>query len=359
MVKNQDHTEKVIKVVTKTPKITVHKPINKANKVKIEITKTESENIKLPENGMSPLMCSMVELSSNMSCMLKDGEITYVNAGGVSLMNAETPEQIVGMTLVDITGTKDIDKLSSDVGKLIEFGTSMETKIICFDGTFKNAIMKAQKINDANTDVFSYILDIRDVTKEKQAEEKVRKTANTDDITGLITRKIFEDRLERAIIRSTRASFGKPKHSALHIGVLSMNIDNLSYINESFGYEAGNQVLRTISMRLASSFRQKDTVARSESDGFYILLEDIMIDDDVELVARKTLALMYEPILYEGNNLAMGCSIGISVFPKHGVSIKPLMHASSTALKNVKKDGGGYYLVYEHKMEEEKEETAA
>ncbi|MCK5297192.1 MAG: GGDEF domain-containing protein, partial [Alphaproteobacteria bacterium] len=306
-----------------------------------------------------PLMCSMVELSSNMSCMLKDGEITYVNAGGVNLMNAETPEQIVGMTLVDITGTTDIDKLSADVGKLIEFGTSMETKIICFDGTFKNAVMKAQKINNADTDVFSYILDIKDVTKEKQAEEKVRESGNADDITGLISRKIFEDRLERAIIRSTRASFGKPEHSALHIGIFSMNIDNLSHINESFGYEAGNQVLRTISMRLASSFRQKDTIARSESDGFYILLEDIMIDDDVELVARKTLALMYEPIIYEGNNLAMGCSIGISVFPKHGVSINPLIKASVTALKKVKENGGGYYLVYEHKMEEDEKESAA
>jgi len=177
-----------------------------------------------------------------------------------------------------------------------------------------------------------------DITTRKQAEKKIEHLALHDTLTGIPNRLLFSDRCSQALARAKR--YGKS------VALLYADLDDFKTINDRYGHSAGDTVLRTVARRLALCVRESDTVARLGGDEFVLLLADITDTQDASRVARKVVHSMARAIKFEGNPIQAKISIGISIYPKDGNSMLPLLNAADAAMYRVKAGGKNRYQFY-------------
>ena len=159
-----------------------------------------------------------------------------------------------------------------------------------------------------------------------------------DALTGLPNRSLLEDRLFQAIARVRRSG----KLAAL----LYADLDGFKPVNDRHGHQAGDLVLQTVSGRMLACVRETDTVARLGGDEFAIVLDEPEHVTQVELVAKKLIASVGEPIaLPDGVSVCVTCSIGISLCPSNGMNLRALMNAADQAMYASKTEGSGQYRV--------------
>jgi diguanylate cyclase (GGDEF)-like protein/PAS domain S-box-containing protein len=159
-----------------------------------------------------------------------------------------------------------------------------------------------------------------DITNRKKAEEMIRHMANHDALTGLPTLRLAKD---RALIANERA-----KRSNKMTAFMFVDLDGFKLINDTFGHEAGDLVLKKVASRLNSSVRQSDTVSRIGGDEFLIIINEIESLEPAENIAAKIIREISLPFKYKTNDLKIGCSIGISIYPKNGNDIEYLIKKS-------------------------------
>lgn len=159
-----------------------------------------------------------------------------------------------------------------------------------------------------------------------------------DPLTSLPNRSLLEDRLFQTIARVRRSG----KLAAL----LYADLDGFKPVNDRHGHQAGDLVLQIVSGRMLACVRETDTVARLGGDEFAIVLEDPEQVAQVELVAKKIIASVGEPIaLPDGASVCVTCSIGISLCPINGMNLRVLMNAADQAMYASKTGGSGQYRV--------------
>ena len=174
----------------------------------------------------------------------------------------------------------------------------------------------------------------------RQAE--LQRRSFEDELTGLANRPLFLDRLDQRLREASRT--GQP------FALLMMDLDGFKAINDSFGHAAGDEVLRTVATRLREQVRQSDTVARLGGDEFAVLLACTAQVDGAEVVAEKIRQAIAEPITVTDSVVDIGTSLGIALFPGHGVDAAGLLHAADLAMYRAKRHGGGW-AVYDPAVE--------
>jgi diguanylate cyclase (GGDEF)-like protein len=163
-----------------------------------------------------------------------------------------------------------------------------------------------------------------------------------DPLTKLPNRLLLEDRLQQAIAECRRAS--------RRCAVLFVDLDRFKVLNDSLGHFAGDTVLRTVADRLRGAVRMEDTVSRLGGDEFVILQRHLNDREDATELARKVMTALGRPIALEGQDLRIGSSIGISVFPEHGDSAARLIANADAAMYHVKKSGRSNYAFFSPEM---------
>ncbi len=163
-----------------------------------------------------------------------------------------------------------------------------------------------------------------------------------DTLTKLPNRLLLEDRVQQAVEECRRAG-GR-------CAVLFVDLDRFKTLNDSLGHFAGDTVLRTVAERLRSTVRLEDTVSRLGGDEFVVLLKHIAHTDDAADVARKIIATLLRPILLEENELRIGSSIGIGVYPEHGDNSARLIANADAAMYHVKKSGRSSFAFFKPEM---------
>jgi len=181
---------------------------------------------------------------------------------------------------------------------------------------------------NADGDVTHFVGVISDITEARHYERRLQHLAHHDPLTGLANRTLLQDRLQLGIDAALRN--GK-------LGALAfLDLDNFKHINDTFGHEAGDQVLRTIAERLRRSLRDDDTVARVGGDEFVLLMNNQpSIRHVTELIERVRLAVC-TPIQAGGKELIAGVSIGVSLFPDNGVVAEQIMRSADAAMYHAK-----------------------
>jgi diguanylate cyclase (GGDEF)-like protein/PAS domain S-box-containing protein len=169
---------------------------------------------------------------------------------------------------------------------------------------------------------------ISDITEARHYERRLQHLAHHDPLTGLANRTLLQERLQPAIDSALR--HGK-------LGALAfLDLDNFKHINDTFGHEAGDAVLRSIAGRLRRSLRDDDTVARVGGDEFVLLINNQPsvrhVADLIERVRQQVCA----PIHAAGKELMSGVSIGVSLFPENGVVAEQIMRAADAAMYHAK-----------------------
>ncbi|MDF2657614.1 MAG: hypothetical protein K0Q94_405 [Paenibacillus sp.] len=180
---------------------------------------------------------------------------------------------------------------------------------------------------------FNRVIDSFDQTmsERKLEEEQMRHKAYYDALTGLPNRFLLQDRLRTAISHASRQGG--------MLAVLFIDLDGFKHINDTLGHRTGDMLLHAIAGRLRSRLRESDTVSRVGGDEFIILLPDLSERQVAAYVARKLVDEMSKAFVFEGQELFVSASVGISLYPGDGTDSDTLLQKADSAMYRVKSNG--------------------
>lgn len=178
----------------------------------------------------------------------------------------------------------------------------------------------------------------RDITEKKKSEEIIRFQHNHDLLTGLPNRILLNDRLNALIAHS----LGNREKFA----VLFIDINRFKLINDTYGQTVGDKVLQNMADNLRRCTREEDTLARLGSDEFVLLIPDIVAKDDAIAVAKKIIAETALPFQHNNQEIYATLSIGIALYPEHGLSREKLIRNSDAAVCHAKTKTQKRYCFY-------------
>jgi len=170
-------------------------------------------------------------------------------------------------------------------------------------------------------------------------EQHILKLAYEDPLTDLANRSRFANTLEAAIEQAAGQRIG--------LTVLMMDLDRFKYVNDSLGHGVGDHVLREVSLRLKRTVISAECIARLGGDEFAILVRQPG-GADFTHEARRIIDALEAPILYEGQPLDVGASIGIAHFPEHGRNAQTLVRNADIAMYAAKRNKTGYAIYESH-----------
>ena len=172
--------------------------------------------------------------------------------------------------------------------------------------------------------------------------EEIRHQAFHDGLTGLANRALFGDRVEHALARSLR--------TGSLIAVLFLDLDDFKTVNDRFGHQAGDQLLRSTAERIAAVVRPGDTAARLGGDEFAVLLEDVHGQEDARQVAQRLIQAIRTPARLGDVDALVGASIGIALSTAGGEAAPDLLRNADFAMYRAKGAGKGRFEVFEASM---------
>ncbi|MBN3410360.1 bifunctional diguanylate cyclase/phosphodiesterase [Clostridium botulinum] len=188
-------------------------------------------------------------------------------------------------------------------------------------------------------DYFALLL--TDITENKKDKEKILGLAYYDSLTGLSNRKKIIETINKTISNYTNEKFA----------VLFIDLDHFKSINDTLGHDVGDYVLEKVSARFKMLLSPKHKIGRLGGDEF-IIVQNITSISDAEKLACKICTTLNHSIKYKEDDLFIGASIGISIYPEDGKDTSTLMKNADAAMYAAKKNGGYKYEVYSRSMNE-------
>lgn len=170
-----------------------------------------------------------------------------------------------------------------------------------------------------------------DITEKKLSALELSLRASTDPLTGLANRAQMEASFERMIAQA--------KRSGEKLGVLFIDLDGFKPINDTYGHEAGDTLLREVANRLRGRVREADIAARMGGDEFVVVLWDIADMETLYRTGRTLLEELNAPYLWEETPLRIGASIGGCLYPDHGSSVSEVLRCADKAMYTIKQSG--------------------
>lgn len=213
----------------------------------------------------------------------------------------------------------------------------------------QNAIQKNETVEDKVQDAVEQLsivnealkLEIqeREIIEEQRVmvqaqEEAFTHAALHDDLTGLPSRALFNDRLEHGLEQAKRHDW--------MLAIMFLDLNGFKTINDSYGHAVGDIILQTIAQRLKTNMRADDTVSRHGGDEFLYLLMEVQNKEDIVAIAQKIMTAIKTPCEVENLSLVVQSSIGISVFPDNGDTAEVLIRSADKAMYAAKVNKLGF-----------------
>ncbi|MDD1620921.1 MAG: EAL domain-containing protein [Methylococcaceae bacterium] len=183
-----------------------------------------------------------------------------------------------------------------------------------------------------------------DITEQKRAAEIIHKQANIDPLTGLANRRMFLDRLQRAINKSHRS------HQKL--ALMFLDLDHFKDVNDSLGHDMGDRLLKETTQRLLGCIRETDTLARPGGDEFTLIMGELQETNSIERVAQAMLRTMMAPFQLKGERSYVSVSIGIALYPDDADNLEDLLKKADQAMYAAKDMGRGRFSYFTPAMQQ-------
>ena len=194
---------------------------------------------------------------------------------------------------------------------------------------------------------------LRDITERQAAQDRMAYLANYDSLTGLPNRALFRDRLAEAMKRARR--------NGRQMGLMFLDLDRFKDVNDSLGHAAGDLLLQHVSCTLTRCLRDADSVARVDAseaytlarlggDEFTIIVEQLDGPEDASLIAQRILDALIEPFKFDGQEVFISTSIGISLYPLDNSDLDGLIRHTDMAMYRSKARGRSTYSFYSMDM---------
>jgi diguanylate cyclase (GGDEF)-like protein/PAS domain S-box-containing protein len=279
---------------------------------------------------------SFADAAIGMALVGTDGRWLRVNRSLCEIVGYPE-EELVGKTFQDITHPDDLEIGLVELRRLLagEIRTNrIEKRYLRKDGQVVWVLLTISLVRDEGDEPLYFVTQVQDVTGRKRMEERLRRQALHDALTGLPNRQLFVDRLGQALRRTRR--------QGNLVAVLFMDLDEFKVVNDSLGHEAGDLLLTVVAQRLQRYLRPEDTLARFGGDEFVVLIDDVHDPAEAVQVAERITEELRRPFILTGRELYVAVSIGISIGHARTHDPDSLLREADTAMYRVKGEGGGY-----------------
>ena len=197
--------------------------------------------------------------------------------------------------------------------------------------------------NDSG-DVTQWVVIASDISRLKHTQGRLQQMAFYDSLTGLPNRRLATEHIKAALRRSRR-------HGTT-MSVLFFDLDGFKAINDSFGHDQGDVLLRMVGERLGQQLRSCDLLARLGGDEFVVVVEEAHDERAVHGVAQKLIGALSLPFQLGKHSVRCGTSVGVSTYPNCGADAQTLLRRADLAMYRAKRRGGGSVEYYHSFMEE-------
>jgi diguanylate cyclase (GGDEF)-like protein/PAS domain S-box-containing protein len=251
-------------------------------------------------------------------------------------------EELIGKTDFDFYSKEHAAAAFKDEQDIIENGKPIEGKLEreTFDGRADAWVSTSKMpLRNVRGEIIGTFGITRDVTAQVKAEKDLAYQVLHDSVTGLANRFSLMDRLRQALISLER----RPGRLA----VLFVDLDHFKEVNDSFGHDAGDQVLAEVGRRLSRFSRRADTVARLGGDEFVVLCASLRDEDDVSLIADRIVEGIRADFVKDGHELSVTCSVGFIVTSDPHADPEELIRGADEAMYEAKASGRDRYRVFD------------
>jgi len=198
------------------------------------------------------------------------------------------------------------------------------------DGRTVWALVSATLLSN-NNDPQQFLIQVNDVTERKRAEEELAHLAHHDSLTGVANRAMLSEQVERELAVARRRGS--------RLAVVFIDLDYFKHINDTYGHETGDVVLKELATRLARSVRAIDIVGRLGGDEFVVVLSEVSDTRDVIALTDKLRRECARPLHVNGHEVRLAVSMGVSLFPDDAQDFRTLLRFADSALYQAKGEG--------------------
>lgn len=279
--------------------------------------------------------------NSPVAVLISDnkGIVEYINPKYTAL-TGYTPDDLIGNNADMLYGNNYAsEKYYQELQRVVSEGNVWQQEFFNErkngEGYWENVTVSP--VRDENGHIDHYVVLKEDVTKRREEAEKAKYLAYHDSLTGLSNRSLFYDRLMIAVANAARYQ--------IQLAVMFLDLDGFKEINDTYGHDTGDAVLKAVAGQLKTVMRKGDTVARMGGDEFTLIIPEFENLADVEFVAEKILKSMQQPLTEK--RLQVTPSIGIALYPQHGTNHETLLVNADRAMYEAKKQGKNRYRIFD------------
>jgi len=265
----------------------------------------------------------------------QDGIIAKVNPG-FTAMTGYLPNEAIGKPLsflrAEREDTEQLDEILMAARANGIWEGEVRNRRKSGDFFYSNVVISA--ITDPGDSEVNFVEMGLDISRHMENAQELWRQANHDALTGLPNRLLFEDRLEVAC--------GHSETEGHSIALLYIDLDGFKPINDRYGHEVGDQVLRKVGERIKNTVRTGDTVARLGGDEFAVIADDVKNKEEAEWVAQKIAASVQRPMEMGALSISVGASIGVAMFPEDSTETVALLGLADDKMykqKRIRKSG--------------------
>jgi diguanylate cyclase (GGDEF)-like protein/PAS domain S-box-containing protein len=244
----------------------------------------------------------------------------------------DDPAELIGKTDLELFGEEFGQKTMIDDLYIMETGKPMIGMVESRNlpsGELNWTSTTKYPMRDRKGEIIGIVGITREINELKRAELNLQYLATHDFLTDLPNRFLMLDRMEQCISRANRHQ--------LSFAVLYVDLDGFKDVNDQYGHDIGDQLLRMVALRMKKAVRESDTVARMSGDEFVIILDTVDDQEEALAIAHKVRLVLDRPFDLAGQPPHVTASIGIGLFPQHGRDPATLLKAADHAMYMAKK----------------------
>ena len=264
----------------------------------------------------------------------RDGGYLAANPALARIYGYASPAELIAdlsdirqQLYVDPDRRREFERLMREYG----YTRNFESPVYRRDGAIIWISENARAVRDEQGQVQFYEGTVVEITDRKRYQEELEYQAGHDSLTGLPNRALLVDRLAQTLHAARR--------DQRVVAVVFVDLDHFKLINDSLGHHVGDRLLLDMAERLRACVRGEDTVARHGGDEFVLVLADQADEAGITVILRRLLDSISQPWAAEHGEYSIGCSIGVSLFPRDGDSAEKLLRCADAAMYKAKDIG--------------------
>ena len=274
-----------------------------------------------------------------------DNLIKTVNPGFTQI-TGYSADEVIGRSPAILTSGRHGPEFYRDMWQTLERADSWEGEIWNRrkNGEVFPEWLSISVIRNDDGEIVEHVAVFSDITRRKAAEQKIRWQANYDALTELPNRSLFLDRLTNALSMSKREHW--------MTALMFIDLDRFKVVNDTLGHIAGDSLLQQVAKRLAGCVRRSDTVSRLGGDEFTVILQNIIRQENAGEIAKNIIRSLSRPFEIDGQDVQIGASIGITLYPEDGKDSTTLIRNADLSMYQAKLAGRNSYRFFTRKINE-------